>query len=406
MARFRFKRLASFVGIFCFLTAGIMFYSMADAQEEQSSKSVEVIGTGTVFRDDVAMARDVAVKDALRTAVEQAVGFMLSAESVVENFQLLSDRVYTQSQGFVRDYKVLAESRSGDIYRVVVRATVSVGELRDQLQTIGVLMSQKGMPRIMFFLAEQNIGQAQPQFWWEGGGAMSADLGVTENTIAEEMKAQGFILIDRAASAQDIQLGPAFKKADLPDQAAIKLGNQHDAEIVIVGKSLARYTKNVMGTGMKSYQANISIRGIRTDTGEIIASSIRTGAAVHTDDVSGGTAALKRVASQAANDLITQIAAKWRQEVSQSTIVKITVEGIKAYSDFVAFRKVLSNRIRGVNNVYLRGIDAGEARMDVDIKGNAQTLADELMLKSFDNFAINIFNVSQNTIKLRMVPKS
>ncbi len=404
MTRFKVKRFVHLAGIL-FLFATVVMPGMGEAQDAQSTRSIEVIGSGTIFEDDVAMGRDVAINDALRTAVEQAVGIILSSESVVENFQLLSDRVYTQSQGFIRDYKVLAESRSGNSYRVVVRATVSVSVLREDLQDLGILMAQKGMPRVMFFLAEQNIGQPQPQFWW-GGGPFSADLAVAENTIAEEMKSRGFILIDRSAAAQNIQLEPALREADLTDQAAVTLGSQNNAEIVIVGKALARYTKNVMGTGMKSYQANISLRAIRTDTGEIIASSIRTGATVHTDDVSGGTAALQRVGSQAANDLISQIVAKWQQEVSRSNIVKVTVEGIKAYSDFVAFRKVLSNRIRGVKNVYLRGIDAGEARMDVEIKGNAQTLADELLLKSFNSFSINIFSVSQNAIKLRLVPKS
>jgi hypothetical protein len=405
MTRFKIRRFVHLVGIF-FLFATVVMPSMGEAQDAQPTRSIEVIGSGTIFEADVAMARDAAINDALRIAVEQAVGIVLSSESVVENFQLLSDRVYTQSQGFVRDYKVLAESKSEDSYRVVVRATVSVGVLRDELQGLGVLMAQKGMPRVMFFLAEQNIGQSQPQFWWSGGVPVSAELAVAENTIAEEMKSRGFILVDRSAASQNIQLEPTLQKADLTDQAAVTLGSQNEAEIVIVGKALARYTKNVMGTGMKSYQANISLRAIRTDTGEIIASSIRTGAAVHTDDVSGGTAALQRVGLQAANDLINQIVAKWQQEVSRSNIVKVTVEGIKAYSDFVAFRKILSNRIRGVKNVYLRGIDAGEARMDVEIKGNAQTLADELLLKSFDNFSINIFSVSQNAIQLRLVPKS
>jgi hypothetical protein len=211
--------------------------------------------------------------------------------------------------------------------------------------------------------------------------------------------------VDRSAAANDIELANVLGTARLADQTAVKLGNQHDAEIVIVGKALARYTKNVMGSQMKSYQANISVKAIRTDTGEIIASSTRSGAAVHTDDVSGGTAALKRVASQAAGDLITQITAKWQREVVEPQLVLITVNGIKAYSDFVAFRRILSNRIRGVKNVYLRGIDAGEARMDVQIKGTAQTLADELMLKNFDGFGINIFNVSQNAIQLKLVPK-
>lgn len=402
MIRFQCKRFARLAGVLFLFVAVVMPYGMAGAQNPDSIKSIEAIGTGLILKDNMATARDVAVKHALCTAVEQTVGLILSSELVVENFQLLSDRIYTQSQGLVRDYKVLAESRSGKSYRVIIRATVSVGMIHDQLQAIGILTAQKGMPRIMLLLAEQNIGQPQPQFWW---GGLVAGPAVTENIIAEEMKIRGFALVDRAALIWDIQSDPALKMADLTDQAAIKLGNRNDAEIVIVGKSVASYTKNIMGTGMKSYQADLSLRAIRTDTGEVIASSTCTGAVFHTDDVGGGLAALQRVGAQAADDLIPQITAKWQREESRLTLVKLTVEGIKEYSDLVAFRKVLSSRIRGVKNVYLCGIDAGEARMEVEIKGNAQTLADKLMLERFDNFAINIFNVSQNAIQLRMVPQ-
>ncbi|MDL1974181.1 MAG: DUF6175 family protein [Deltaproteobacteria bacterium] len=397
MTRFEFRQATVVVGIFLLVAAHLFPCAAIRAEDAADVNSVEVIGSSIVYNNDVAMARDVAIRDGLRKAVENAVGVILSSESIVENFQLLSDRIYTESRGFVQGYKVLAESRSENCYNIVIQATVSAGTLRDELQALGILMAQKGMPRTMFFLAEQSIGESQPH--------LSADLGITENKIAEEMAARGFVLVDRSAAANDIELANVLGTARLADQTAVKLGNQHDAEIVIVGKALARYTKNVMGSQMKSYQANISVKAIRTDTGEIIASSTRSGAAVHTDDVSGGTAALKRVASQAAGDLITQITAKWQREVVESQLVLITVNGIKAYSDFVAFRRILSNRIRGVKNVYLRGIDAGEARMDVQIKGTAQTLADELMLKNFDGFGINIFNVSQNAIQLTLVPK-
>jgi hypothetical protein len=82
------------------------------------------------------------------------------------------------------------------------------------------------------------------------------------------------------------------------------------------------------------------------------------------------------------------------------------VQGIKEYVDFVKFRKILRNEIRGVKNVYLRAIKAGEAKMDVDLHGNTRALADELMLKNFEGFGVNIFEVVQNAIRLELIPKS
>jgi len=43
------------------------------------------------------IARDHAIKDALRKAVEQAVGTFIFSETVVENYEVLSDRIYSKA---------------------------------------------------------------------------------------------------------------------------------------------------------------------------------------------------------------------------------------------------------------------------------------------------------------------
>jgi hypothetical protein len=52
----------------------------------------------------------------------------------------------------------------------------------------------------------------------------------------------------------------------------------------------------------------------------------------------------------------------------------------------------------------LRGISAGGAKMDVDIMGNARTLADDLMVQPFENLSVNIVEVSEDGVKLELIP--
>jgi hypothetical protein len=85
--------------------------------------------------------------------------------------------------------------------------------------------------------------------------------------------------------------------------------------------------------------------------------------------------------------------------------VELVVKGIREYADFVRFRTTIRNEIRGVRNVYLKAIKAGEAKMDVEVKGNSRMLADELLLKTFESVVVNIFEVGQNSITLELVPK-
>ena len=372
-------------------------------QVASETRTIDVIGRGTIYGDDVAGARDKAITDALQGVVEQGVGVVISPASVVQRFQLLSDRVYDQTKAFIHDYKVLTESKSGPYYRVVVRATVSMSAVQDKLQSIGILVIHKGMPTIMFFLSEQNIGEPSPRYWW-GQSPLGTHLSVTEKALSEYMREKGFIIVDRAALGRDIQPGSEYMGPKVSDDAAVELGKELGADLVLVGKAVARYSGNALDENMKSIQARVSTRAIRTDSGMVIASSEGTGAAVHSDDRVGGTEALILSASVVARDLVRQIIAKWRKDARQPVLVELVVKGIREYADFVRFRTHLRDDVRSVRNVYLRSIRAGEAKMDVDVMGNARILADELMLQRFENLAVNIFEVSEKGVKLELMP--
>jgi hypothetical protein len=372
-------------------------------QGSNESRTIDLVGRGTIYHDDVAGARDRAIADALQGVVERAVGLVISQASVVEDFQLLSDRVYDQTEAFIDDYKVLTESKSGQYYRVMVRVTVSMSAIKDKLQSIGILVVHKGLPRIMFFLSEQNIGEPSPKYWW-GQSPLSTHLSVTEKALSEYMREKGFVIVDRAALDRDVQLGAEYMGSELSDAAAVKLGKELGADLVIIGRAVVRYSGYVLDKDTRPIQARVSTRAIRTDSGMAIALSQGTGAAVHSDVRVGGTEALNLSASVVARDLVRQIVAKWRKDVRQPVLVELVVKGISEYADFVRFRTHLRNDVRGVRNVYLRGIRAGEAKMDVDFMGNARTLADELTFQRFENLVVNISEVSEKGVILELIP--
>jgi hypothetical protein len=76
---------------------------------DTSIKEVMVEGVSSIEGGRKDIARDHAIKDALRKAVEQAVGTFISSETVVENYEVLSDRIYSKAEGYVAEYKVLRE---------------------------------------------------------------------------------------------------------------------------------------------------------------------------------------------------------------------------------------------------------------------------------------------------------
>ena len=379
--------------------------SRVEAEQEQGTgenKTIHVIGRGAIYSDNVARARDNAIADALQAVAEEATGLLLSPSSVMQDFQLLSDRVYNQTQTFIHDYKVLTESKSGRYYRVLVRATVSMNAVQQKLGSVGILTMHKGTPAVMFFLSEQNIGESSPRYWW-GQTPLGKDLSVAEMAISKHMRKKGFVMVDRGALGRDVELGPEYVDPELSDDAAAKLGRELGADLVIVGYAMAGYSGNASNSDVKSIQATVSTRAIYANSGIAVASSQRIERVVPQDERSGSTEALTLAASAVAQDLTRQIVAKWGEDVRRAALVELVVQGIKEYADFIRFRKHLRNDIRGVRSVYLRGISAGEAKLDVDVIGDARALADDLSLQPFENFSVNIVEVSEKAVRLELI---
>ena len=75
--------------------------------------------------------KDEAIKNALRTAIEQAYGAFVSANTTILNDELVKDEIVTVSNGSIKEYKVLSEyeKADGSGYGVTANATVSLPHL-------------------------------------------------------------------------------------------------------------------------------------------------------------------------------------------------------------------------------------------------------------------------------------
>ncbi|MBW1834150.1 MAG: hypothetical protein JRI62_04995 [Deltaproteobacteria bacterium] len=375
--------------------------AIVSAEENASEKIIEVIGTGAIQGGDVAKARDRAIKNSLVSAVEFAVADILPIESMIQNFETLNEILYDNSSEFVADYKVLTELKSGRTYRVLVQATVSTSVIEQQLMNAGIKVCKKNLPEILFFIAEQNFSDISPRYWW------SEDLtffkGYTEIAMTEKMLENGFSVIDQKKLVLNEEFETLKDKADLSNQDAVSLGAVLQADVVIVGNSKADIAPNTMGGDIKSFKAIVSARALRTDTGEEIASTTRTVVSVNKDNIAGARDALSNAGYLSGSDLASQIAMKWHEEVKKSiTTLVIIVEGTRALSNFVIFRAELSE-IPGVDSLQTSEMKADEATIVVDFQGNAKELADALMLKNFESFGINIYEISQSHLRIRLV---
>jgi hypothetical protein len=367
----------------------------------QETKTVSAEGVAAIQGNARDIARDAALEDAQKRAVEQAIGILIDSQTQVENFQLISDRILSQTKGYITRYNITGESVDSSLLRVRINAEVSLGKLTDDLSGIGILLGQMHKPRTMIMIAEQNIGQGWNAWWW--GHSEQTDMGVVENTFVDVFTQKGFEFIDHAAAAKEIRVTSAYKIQDLTAAQAKTLGNQADAEVVIVGKALSKLYGDI-GGGMKSVQADLSAKAIRTDTGQVIAAVTTHGAAVHITPETAGLDALRKASQAAADQMMEKILAVYTREAGGTRSVNITITGLNK-TQFVKFKDVLRNQVRGIKDLHERGFSGTTARISVDSKSSAQVLSDELLLKDFGAFGVEVTGSTANSLELKITPK-
>jgi hypothetical protein len=366
-------------------------------------------GEAAVLAGDKPAAREKAIRDALRHAVEMAAGTLVQGITEVQDYQTKMDKVLGHSTGFVRKYDILSEAMDGDVVQVNIRAVIGKEDLDKDLKAFGLLGEQKGNPRTMVLIAEQNIGMAAPAAVWmkdKGGqnALVSADLRIAENVILDTLKSGGFKqLIDpEIATEKAVLIGGIT--TDINASQARKLKSLTGAEVILIGKVIAtsRGEMGDLGPGWRSCTATISGRAVNTDNGDILSTSETTQNAAQLDDLTCGKEATKKASKIFAQDMIKKIAARWQQDVSGGNEVHLTVHKVKGMKQAREFRTALAQFMRGVRGVNQRRFEGGTQELDVTLVGSTEQFAEELEAKKIGKFSVTVTGVSANTVEAEL----
>src|SRR5579864_3810002 len=141
------------------LTLAIALNGCAHSRIKSSKSSegevVEAEGTAPYRADDLPGTKAAALAAAQRSAVELVVGVYVSARTKVDKAVAIEQYILTKADGYVKRYEILSEGRSGDWYKVRIRALVSTQSIHDDLDSLGLLrQAQVGNPRVAILLHE------------------------------------------------------------------------------------------------------------------------------------------------------------------------------------------------------------------------------------------------------------
>ena len=346
---------------------------------------------------NVTIAREKAIDDALRRAVEQAVGTLISSDTMTNNFQVVHDKILAQTSGYVKSYQIVKEEQVGQEFRVTVMADVGRENLQRSLEALGLLHELKEKPKVMVII-EEKVGGLFGTTAWE-------NVGQAESTIMERLVAAGFSVVDPGLVRANISRDEALRFLEGDAKAAASARTKYGAQVLITGRAFSKNAGGkLLGTQMQSVQATVQARVSRADDGRVISSRSEQGTRAHIDEMQGGALAIKEASEKLSDTVINDILSSWKKEVyGRSQEITLMISGLVSYRHLSAVKKFLESDLQGVKAVHQRSFTQGTAELLIDYGGKAGLIADELANKRFTGFRLEPTNVTQHRLDVRAV---
>jgi hypothetical protein len=377
-----------------------LFLWMPSAWAGQDGKvaTVHAVGGSHIRGADMSASRTTAIAQSLISAVIEVLTDLVPPETVEGHFQVISENILSQTDQFIRDYKMLTESTHGKQHRVLVRATVSVRRLEQVLKQSGIYVGQKTYPKVLYCIAEKQVNDLDFQYWW--GGQHMGRIGIAGTAIRRISEQKGLVVINPETTLPMLENSSLLT---IPE--AVSLGREMQADVVVIGEAVAEEAANTIGSTLQSYRSSVLLRAYRVLNSTEIGQARQVAMASAADPLSGGNGALEKASLLAGEDLSAQIVNTWFTEGAGASKIEIFVQGISGnIANFVKFRGALSS-MSGVDSVQRKEMQSDTAVLLVDYQGNVRALADALMRQSFDTFSLSIEEPEASTLRLRLVAR-
>lgn len=360
--------------IFLLIFAAMFIFSSA-----AFAKNVTVTGSGVTASD--------AENDALRMAVENAVGVLVDSSTLVEKNMLLEDNIYTQSRGFVTNYRVVNRQQVAGVWQVTIDADVDDqpnSKLMNELTRLGIINNQLRNPKIAVYVPESHIQYRVP----DPAG---------ETAIVKELINAGFSQVTEVGSRMNVSNPLNMSAAELTNAA-----RQFGVDIMIVGEAFsegvgdpAQWLPGRQSSNMQACRARVEAKMFIVRTGQIIAADGKFASGLDNSQAVASKKALAKAGQQMGEYFVQQITGLYTSQQG----IEVVVYG----ADFSKINKVQSaiGSVRGVKTCNLSSYEGGKAVFSVQYGGSPQNLFNQIQALTDANLTLQSISYNVLTISVR-----
>ena len=317
----------------------------------------------TVTVDGVGVDRDSAMRDAARMAVEQVAGMYINSNTVVSNTSVDMDEILSHAQGYVQNIQVISESMNGGEYRIRASVDVNTDPNSAFMKRMDAVMRLND-PRIGVVILTDDP-DIDHEFY-----ALPGHDTILETALNERLLTVGFKHVVDVSLLSQLQDSAVLNAVYRGDSRLPYSGSNADRPIdyLVIGRSHAEGYKvklpdnhgGYVETQMSSARTHLDLKIISFGTSTIIGTYSVDGQGVENSPALAARKSRQAAAGKAAEKLEQQFL---KAAASGFSGIQLTVRA----NDFSLVEKLVRElkELRGVQDVYVRGTNAGKTTIDI-----------------------------------------
>ena len=355
------------------LTAGVAALVLAlpmaaHAQLGGPSETVTVSGAAPLDAGRPA-ARERALQQALRLAVEQVAGVIVESETIVRNLALFEDNILTRTEGYVRDFEILFEEEADGILRIEADVEVVRGRLSSDLQSIGLLLRRANYPLVSMRMRARDAA----------GSPLAGVDGRLESEARAILRERSLEVVDRTSRG----MAPTVRI-----EGSIELSDAGD----------------VAGTGLMSSTASVSLDAIESATGTVLVAAGATSRGAGISRADARDRAGMRAVEAALEQLVENLVNEWSSRVNNRDSVLLSVRGVESFEQVARLMTAIEDYYGETEDVVERQVDVdrGTAYLEWRGRGDANNLIRWLSGREVADYRVVVVGTAGNLVRVEI----
>ncbi|MFC1858811.1 hypothetical protein ACFL9U_12420 [Thermodesulfobacteriota bacterium] len=316
------------------------------------------------------IAREKALDEAKRGAIEKAMGTTIESRTTVENFEVVKDQIFSRSSGYLKNIKVLSEKKTEfGTYEVEIQAEVETAVLIDDIDRFQNIIRGQKNPRVRVII-DPDLGKE-----YLPAAKKAANL------LTSRLKQSGFKVFTNT-SGRDAQMG------------------------LLVGVSLELSSRKSSYQGLEllinevGLTSNIS----RPEDGEILA----TASAVHSMPGESKLQIMDEGSKACVNTIWKELRQKlirlWEKELYSEREISLNIKALTSHARAHEIADIFKHDVSGVLDASLISFRKNMAEYSLKYRGWPDQFLNEIQMSYFQNryFVPELESIAGNKIVIKI----